>query len=753
MELLCNTNAVIYVMGCTEAISHRQLMHMCRKFDLFTLPGVSREVLWARVRCYPGTITSHRFGLRDEEFTELGSKIHVIYHLGVVVSALRSYWDLKPVNVRPILDVLELASSGPHVSAIHCVSTASVCHMQSWSTPQGPGANTATQELPPSLDRPPANDQNGYIVTRWVGEMLLANAAERGFPITIHRAATAVSSTRTQIPPDAGITDRLIQTMLHTGLIPNLNWGDRPMVVDFVPVDVLASWLRILVQNPGESCDSDSSLVIHHLTNPSPLPLDKLAEKIGGNLVDLEGWLSHIRSLVFDTGEDELAWASISHLLQGSHVMFALDRSKTEDVLQAAGQLNVCPTVQDDLFRAFPSSMPPFSKRQTPPSRASSSASSSALSGTHSHAVSIQDIDTASSVNSIDKDSLSPMSSTQFTADQQWFCNLQMASALLAVDALRKISHISFSTLTPHRQKLYHLIHRVAEQAPAGHIPGITPEEWHELVANPARQQELFKAVERADADGALLLRVSTQLPAIFSDDMDPLYLFFAQDDLMARFYAEDMERGDIQTQLSEYLCKLRMQTHSLDILEAGAGTGSLTEQVLEGLCPRGKSAESRAINQFVFTDISPRFFSKAKEHLSSWQNVLDFRKLDIGSDVLKQGFAPQSFDVIVAANVLHATPNLLQTLRNVRTLLKPSGKLLFLEVVRQDLLWVNMTMGTLAGWWLSEEDVRQECPCVSVTEWNWFLAQSGFSPVEIEFQSSSSSEFSKFSVMVANAV
>lgn len=742
---------MIYVMGCTDAIGHRQLMHLCRKFDLFALPGVSREILWSRVRCYPGTITSHRFGLQDKEFEELGSKIHVIYHLGVVVSALRSYWDLKPLNVRPILDVLELASSGSHVSAIHCVSTASVCHLQSWSISLDPGANTATQELPPSLNRPPVNEKNGYIASRWVGEMLLASAAERGFPVTIHRTPTMVSSTQTQISPDAGITDRLIRTMLDTSLVPNIKWGDRPMVVDFVPVDILASWLRILSQNPGEPCDSDSPLVIYHLTNPSPLPLDGLAEKIGGQVLDLDEWFFHARPPIFETGDDELVWSSISHLLQGGHAMFALNRTRAEDALRAAGQFTDCPTVEDDLYRAFPRRVSPYSTQHTPPSTASSGVSSVA-SNTSDCAIYVQETDTASSINLTESESQSPVS-TQFTVDRQWFCNLQMASALLAADAVRKTSHIPLSSLNPHRQKLYRLIHQVVEQVPAGHISGIAPEEWHELVADHTRQQELFKAVEQTDADGALLMRVGSQLPAILSNDLDPLYLFSMQDDLLTRFYADDIKRGDVQTQLSDYLCKLRRQTRNLNVLEAGAGIGSLTEQVLEGLCVKGEPAESHAISQFVFTDISSRLFSKAKERLSPWKDVLDFRELDIGSDVLNQGFAPHSFDMIVAANVLHATPNLLKTLRNVRALLKPSGKLLFLEFVRQDLLWVNMTMGTLAGWWLGEEDVRQECPCVSVDEWNGVLAQSGFSSVEIEFQSSSSSEFSKFSLMVANAV
>ena len=38
------------------------------------------------------------------------------------------------------------------------------------------------------------------------------------------------------------------------------------------------------------------------------------------------------------------------------------------------------------------------------------------------------------------------------------------------------------------------------------------------------------------------------------------------------------------------------------------------------------------------------------------------FAILDIEKDPMTQGFAPQQFDLIIAANVLHATKNLHET-------------------------------------------------------------------------------------------
>jgi microcystin synthetase protein McyG len=49
---------------------------------------------------------------------------------------------------------------------------------------------------------------------------------------------------------------------------------------------------------------------------------------------------------------------------------------------------------------------------------------------------------------------------------------------------------------------------------------------------------------------------------------------------------------------------------------------------------------------------------------------------LDIEGDPDLQGFAPHTFDVVVAANVLHATADLATSLGHVKRLLAPHGML-----------------------------------------------------------------------------
>ncbi|KAL8724618.1 MAG: hypothetical protein Q9181_006746, partial [Wetmoreana brouardii] len=62
----------------------------------------------------------------------------------------------------------------------------------------------------------------------------------------------------------------------------------------------------------------------------------------------------------------------------------------------------------------------------------------------------------------------------------------------------------------------------------------------------------------------------------------------------------------------------------------------------------------------------------------------LGYRKLDIEQDTIAQGFEPESYDLVIAFNVLHATTNIVATLQNLRRLLRPGGKALISEITAQ---------------------------------------------------------------------
>ncbi|KAI2915447.1 hypothetical protein CBS147371_5732 [Aspergillus niger] len=167
----------------------------------------------------------------------------------------------------------------------------------------------------------------------------------------------------------------------------------------------------------------------------------------------------------------------------------------------------------------------------------------------------------------------------------------------------------------------------------------------------------------------------------------------------------------------------------TLRVLEIGAGTGGGTAVVLRGLTTSPTPRRERMYSKYAFTDISAGFFVPAQERFKEYEGI-EYKVLDITKDPIEQGFQAESYDLIIAGNVLHATPSINATLANVRKLLAPEGYL-FLQELSPQLQMVNLIMGILPGWWLGETDGRVNEPFLTPEEWNKALKMAGFSGVE----------------------
>ncbi|MCV5706723.1 class I SAM-dependent methyltransferase, partial [Escherichia coli] len=81
-------------------------------------------------------------------------------------------------------------------------------------------------------------------------------------------------------------------------------------------------------------------------------------------------------------------------------------------------------------------------------------------------------------------------------------------------------------------------------------------------------------------------------------------------------------------------------------------------------------------------TDISALFTRRAQQKFADYDFV-KYSELDLEKEAQSQGFQAQSYDLIVAANVIHATRHIGRTLDNLRPLLKPGGRLLMREITQ----------------------------------------------------------------------
>ncbi|KAF2686174.1 ketoacyl-synt-domain-containing protein [Lentithecium fluviatile CBS 122367] len=286
----------------------------------------------------------------------------------------------------------------------------------------------------------------------------------------------------------------------------------------------------------------------------------------------------------------------------------------------------------------------------------------------------------------------------------------------------------SCETSISHLQKYKKWLNDVAEEAKAGQYPGVLDFAEISQMASDARRRmidklygELESTVAAATAEAIYrVLRLGT---SFFTGQTDPLDALLA-DDILHQMY--DFRQDSYYT---EFLELIAHRKPNLRVLEIGAGTGSFTNTIL----PHLKSAYGeRMYSSYIYTDISSGFFAAAQERFKSYDGM-EYAVLDISEDVADQGFQLESFDLILACNVLHATPSLSNALSNVRRLLHPQGRL-FLQELYPATKWMNFVMGVLPGWWLGCDDERSDEPYVDGQRWESELKSAGFEDIAVSY-------------------
>lgn len=335
--------------------------------------------------------------------------------------------------------------------------------------------------------------------------------------------------------------------------------------------------------------------------------------------------------------------------------------------------------------------------------------------------------------------------------------DLNLISTIYIRDALKEVARAPLEGLLPHNQKYLEWLQHMEERYQQGNIFHQTPE-WESLMNDSARKEEFLKQHCYSPDSGSefrLLARIGSQIPQILRQEVDALQLMFG-DDLLDQYYAELEGNVVVHDLLRAYLGTLGHKYVNLKILEIGSGTGGTTLPVLEALSPVGKDGNmtnKSRLSGFTYTDISAGFFEKAKTKFKAWKNIMEFRRLDIEKDPIEQGFEPGSYDIILAANVLHATSDINNTLSNARKLLRPGGKLLLHEGSGHELLVPPLAFGTLPGWWLSVEPHRKWGPLMSEKTWDQMFRDTDYSGTDLVLKDYQDDLIHSQSLMIASAL
>ncbi|MER7110052.1 non-ribosomal peptide synthetase [Streptomyces sp. NPDC000229] len=176
-----------------------------------------------RVVAVPGDLALPRLGLGRDRFDELAGTVDVVFHSGAEVNLAYGYERLKAANVDGTAEILRLAAAHRTVP-VHHVSTVGVF------PPAGPPSGRV-------LPDHPLGDvtrlRNGYAESKWVAETLVAQARERGLPVTVYRPTRIAGSTGTGVCQTSDFLWLLVKGCVQAGLAP----GDYVSDFDLVPVD------------------------------------------------------------------------------------------------------------------------------------------------------------------------------------------------------------------------------------------------------------------------------------------------------------------------------------------------------------------------------------------------------------------------------------------------------------------------------------------------------------------------------------
>lgn len=361
--------AIISVLGSQAKLIPFDIQAGFEQWHLFSETVTSAQVE-SQIRCIPGTLSLAQFGLEDQSFEELGRSVHSIYHIGGHVSLLKAYSDLKRLNVGSTLDVIRLAKLGSHRTEIHYLSTWSVPHLQSWTNATHETHGIDITEISPGKYRPGGGEELGYFKSRWVAEMLLNEAANRGFPVTIYRSSAMTSNMTSSLSnPADNLTLNMVLSMIEVGSVPDLATSGPEFVIDLIPIDYLTSVMAHL--SSSDAIGPPKTPAYYHVGNPSPLKLRDLPaiitrirrddDGVRGSVVPLPEWIESLRAAAAG-GRGNSHDAEISHLestvleqfLSLGHTMFSLDGARMKAALEKTGTVVECPAVDEKyLSRLF----------------------------------------------------------------------------------------------------------------------------------------------------------------------------------------------------------------------------------------------------------------------------------------------------------------------------------------------------------------------------------------------------------------
>ncbi|KAK2781485.1 Type I Iterative PKS [Onygenales sp. PD_12] len=322
---------------------------------------------------------------------------------------------------------------------------------------------------------------------------------------------------------------------------------------------------------------------------------------------------------------------------------------------------------------------------------------------------------------------------------------LNQASLYFIERALRKLDEEGYGSFHGHQESFYRWMRKQSLRSRNGMTKSPFPN-WSN--DDDRRCSRLIATVRSMGAVGRMSCALGESIVPILKREVEPLSIML-EDNMLEQYYNEFDSFRRNYAQAAICLDKMGHQNPNMQILEIGAGTGGVTLPVLQNM-GGGDTGKIQRFSKYTYTDISSGFFEKARDKFRAWGEFITYRCLNISVDPSDQGYESNSYDLIIASNVLHATEGLDQTMTNVRKLLKPGGKLVLIEWTARHLY--QFIFALLPGWWLSKEPSRHDSPILDKEAWDKLLRETNFSGIDLCLDDYSDAPEQSSSLIVSTA-
>nr|AFA26384.1 polyketide synthase A [Aspergillus flavus] len=305
--------------------------------------------------------------------------------------------------------------------------------------------------------------------------------------------------------------------------------------------------------------------------------------------------------------------------------------------------------------------------------------------------------------------------------------------------AVEEIDPLESAGFTPHHQLLYCEISRIAADGKGCEYYITDPDRVQMSEESILAMIEQYAGI----VDLQSIHSLGKALPAILRGEVDLVNTPNKLDTI------EDFtQTAGMFSQMNKDICSIiRRIVHKhphMNVLELDAGTSVVTHQILEVVHDKYTSyclgsADPVLLNKTLAT--------LSAQHRNLYSKVIDLTTVNAGEH------GNDKYDMIIAANPLHATDTSDNLFEVCRAMLKPGGYLVFVRFTGRMSVSLLCACGWLPQWWKGYDQDAQTWSNMSTVRYDSQLRSKGFSGIDHIIHDSMNSNGDGLSVMVTQAV